>query len=262
MLIDQASNVRGSYAKMQLVPFAEFMPFIDNPLVQKFFQSIVGFSSGYEQGRRYKGFNVRNAKGENISFAAPICYEDAFPALCAHLHQRAGDLLINLTNDSWSQTNSAEYQHFAIAYFRAIELRTSLVRSTNSGYTCVIDPKGRVKASLPLFQEGFLHVDVPIYSYKHTPYLIFKDWLPLVLFIILLRYIWGSQKLYKRAKKEDIYYTFHWQTKREHNFFSRSIALSEKSRIHIKIKPTFPLIKKTMLKGRPRLKKNKNNLPI
>lgn len=260
VLIDQTGDVKSSYSKMQLVPFAEFMPFIDNPLVQKFFQSVVGFSSGYDQGRKYKVFNVKNAKGEHISFAAPVCYEDAFPALCANLHQRAGDLLINLTNDSWSKTNSAEYQHFAIAYFRAIELRTSLVRSTNSGYTCVIDPKGKILASLPLFQEGFLHVDVPIYSYKYTPYSVFKDWFPLLLFIILLRYIWGCQKLYKRIKKEETYFRFHWQVIKEHNLFSRSIALSKKSRIYIKIRPIFPCNSYRTLKKRVSLKKNKNSL--
>ncbi len=218
VLLDEDAEVLGSYAKMQLVPFAEFLPFIDHPLVQKFFDRLVGFSSGYNQGAHYKIFNIKNEEGERINFACPICYEDAFPSLCASLHERGSDLLINLTNDSWSKTHSAEYQHFAISYFRAIELRTPLVRSTNSGYTCVVDPWGNILADLPLFKEGVLNVEVPIYSRKTTPYALFKDWLPTLLFIILIRYIWKSQKLYTKRKNEWAHVAFHWQKEKEKTF--------------------------------------------
>ncbi len=210
VLLDRHGDVVDSYAKMQLVPFAEFLPFMDSPIVQRFFDKLVGFSSGYHQGYRYKVLQIKTKKGEDVRFATPVCYEDAFPSLCAGLHEKGSDLLINLTNDSWSRTDSAEYQHFAIAYFRAIELRTSLVRSTNAGYTCVVNPKGNVLANLPLFQEGFLHVEIPLYSHKTTPYAFFKDWLPLVLFVILLRYIWGEQQVYVRKKTEYSHYSYHW----------------------------------------------------
>ena len=239
VLIDRYGDVLDSYAKMQLVPFAEFLPFIDSPIVQKLFDKIVGFSSGYNQGYRYKVLKIKNQKGEDVSFATPICYEDAFPSLCASLHEKGSDLLINLTNDSWSQTDSAEYQHFAIAYFRALELRTTLVRSTNAGYTCVVDPKGKVLASLPLFQEGFLHVEIPLYSHKTTPYALFKDWLPLLLFIILICYIWKEQQVFVRKEAEYSHYSYHWQ-KVEDVRFKKSIKLSEKRRLGIRINTTFP----------------------
>jgi len=246
MLISHTGEVIDTYSKMQLVPFAEFMPFIDNPIVQKFFDKIVGFSSGYAQGYHYKVLKIKNSKGEDISFATPVCYEDAFPSLCASLHGKGSDLLINLTNDSWSCTDSAEYQHFAIAYFRAIELRTFLVRSTNAGYTCVVDPKGKVIASLPLFREGFLHVEIPLYSHKTTPYALFKDWLPLVLFIILLRYIWKEQRVFARRQDEWSYYDYHWNSTDESvdkmftHSFRKSIMLSKKRRLCIKVETIFP----------------------
>ena len=246
MLISHTGEVIDTYSKMQLVPFAEFMPFIDNPIVQKFFDKIVGFSSGYAQGYHYKVLKIKNSKGEDISFATPVCYEDAFPSLCASLHGKGSDLLINLTNDSWSCTDSAEYQHFAIAYFRAIELRTFLVRSTNAGYTCVVDPKGKVIASLPLFREGFLHVEIPLYSHKTTPYALFKDWLPLALFIILLRYIWKEQRVFVRRQDEWSYYDYHWNSTDESvdkmftHSFRKSIMLSKKRRVCIKVETIFP----------------------
>jgi len=78
------------------------------------------------------------------------------------------EMLINLTNDSWSKTKSAQIQHYAVARFRAIESRKALVRSTNSGVTCVIGADGRILAELPQFITDSLVVDVPIYSTSPT----------------------------------------------------------------------------------------------
>ena len=240
-LIDEDGNILQTYSKMQLVPFAEFLPFIEHPIVKKFFNRLVGFSSGWAQGQMYKLFNLKTKKGDDVFFTSPICYEDAFPSLCASLHEKGSDLLINLTNDSWSKIESAEYQHFAIAYFRAIEMRTSLVRSTNGGYTCVINPKGELLGTLPLFEEGTLAIDVPLYSHKTTPYSLFKDWLPLLLFIILLLYIWKKQTLYIKKQKETLYYTFHWK-KDFSETFVKSIKLSDRRKRYAKISPVSPKI--------------------
>jgi len=185
-LIAQDGTVLDTYSKIQLICFAEYIPFVDHPFVQRFFNSLVGFSSGWAQGKEYKAMMFTAQNGNNVRFAAPICFEDAFPTLCADLHNQKSDILINLTNDSWSKTASAEYQHFAVAYFRAIELRTPLVRSTNGGFTCVIDPVGNIIASLPLFTADALNVSVPIYPYRRTFYAQWKDWLPTLFLAIAL----------------------------------------------------------------------------
>ena len=185
-LIAPDGTVIDTYSKIQLICFAEYIPFIDHPFVQRFFDSLVGFSSGWVPGKEYKAMTFTAQNGNAIRFAAPICFEDAFPTLCADLHNQKSDLLINLTNDSWSKTASAEYQHFAVAYFRAIELRTPLVRSTNGGYTCVVDPVGNITASLPLFTADAVSVSVPIYPYCQTFYAQWKDWLPALFLAIAL----------------------------------------------------------------------------
>ena len=185
-LIAPDGTVLDTYSKIQLICFAEYIPFIDHPFVQRFFDSLVGFSSGWAPGTEYKAMAFTAQNGNDIRFAAPICFEDAFPTLCADLHNQKSNILINLTNDSWSKTASAEYQHFAVAYFRAIELRTPLVRSTNGGFTCVVDPIGNVTASLPLFTADALSVSVPIYPYRRTFYAQWKDWLPALFLAIAL----------------------------------------------------------------------------
>jgi len=174
------------YAKIQLVPFAEYMPLTDHPWVRRFFDTLVGFSSGWVPGKEFKSFSVTNDAGTDIRFSTPICFEDAFAPVVADLHATGSDLLVNLTNDSWSETESAEMQHFTVASFRAIELRTTLVRSTNAGYSCVIDPTGRVLADLPLFESAYLNVDVPIYPRTITFYARFRDWFPGILALCIL----------------------------------------------------------------------------
>ncbi|UTC78610.1 apolipoprotein N-acyltransferase [Treponema sp. OMZ 799] len=185
-LLSSQGEIIDVYSKIQLVPFAEYIPFIDNPLVARFFDKLVGFSSGWNPGTEYKVFSIKNSEGKPIRFTVPICFEDAFPEVCRNLHNSGSDLLINITNDSWSKTKSAEYQHFVVAHFRAIELRTTLVRSTNSGYSVVVDPKGKILADLPLFEAESLYTKVPIYEHTKTFYASYKDWFPIGIFLILI----------------------------------------------------------------------------
>ena len=116
-------------------------------------------------------------KGMNLRFGAPICFEDAFPDVCRNFSLKGADILINLTNISWSKTDSAEIQHWAAARFRAIEARKTLVRSTNGGVSCVVDPFGRVLDSLPLFEAKAKFVEVPVYrDASPTVYMSWGDW--------------------------------------------------------------------------------------
>ncbi|OQA64100.1 MAG: Apolipoprotein N-acyltransferase [Spirochaetes bacterium ADurb.Bin269] len=174
------------YAKMQLVPFAEYMPFTEYEFVRKFFDAIVGFSSGWKPGDRLVALPFTLKSGREIRFAAPICFEDAFAFHVSALVGEGADLIINLTNDSWSKTESAEYQHFSIAWWRAVELRRPLIRSTNAGYTVVVEPSGRIAADLPLFTPASLPVRIAIYPRTPTFYGRFGDWLPALLGAVLL----------------------------------------------------------------------------
>jgi apolipoprotein N-acyltransferase len=63
-------------------------------------------------------------------------------------------MLNNITNDAWFGTSSAAAQHFANARFRAIETRLPLLRCSNTGITCAVDPLGRVESRLAPFTEG------------------------------------------------------------------------------------------------------------
>lgn len=85
-----------------------------------------------------------------------------------------------MTNDSWSGAVSAEMQHMQMAVFRAIENRRSVVRSTNSGMTVIIDPDGRILKQLEPFTEGYLVGQVPLYDSETTFYTRFGNWFALL----------------------------------------------------------------------------------
>ena len=180
VLINPDGTEADHYGKIQLVPFAEYIPYSDREWMQNFMQKVAGFSSGWIPGNRYVIFTIPVKDGGAVSFSAPICFEDAFPGVCRELYEAGSEVFINITNDSWSKTDSAEYQHFVIASYRALEYRTTLVRCTNSGMTAVVDPIGRILYSLPLFVRESCKVSIPIYERETTVYAMLGDWLPIL----------------------------------------------------------------------------------
>ncbi len=174
------------YGKIHLVPFAEIIPYANTEFVQKFMKAVVGFSSGWSQGEYYTVFDFPLKNDENVTISTPICFEDAFPHICRKLFFQGSEAFFNITNDSWSKKKSAEIQHFVISSFRAQEFRTTLVRSTTSGFSVVIDPAGKVLYSLPLFEATAGAYDVPIYEREVTLYALLGDWFPMTLLLAML----------------------------------------------------------------------------
>jgi apolipoprotein N-acyltransferase len=129
---------------------------------------------------------VETDEAGTVHFGAPICFEDAFTGVVRGFRHGGADVIINLTNNSWSRTESAQIQHYVAARFRAVETRTALVRSTNSGLTGVVDGHGRLQASLPMFERGSLAVEVPVYDTGMTVYTRYGDYLPQLFLVVVL----------------------------------------------------------------------------
>jgi apolipoprotein N-acyltransferase len=186
ILINPQGKQTGTYAKIHPVPFAEAIPFWEYEPFRKFIQDVVGLESGWVMGTERVVFELPTKSAGIVRFSAPICFEDAVSTLCREFIQEGAEILVNLTNDSWSKTDSAEIQHFVAARFRSIELRRTLVRSTNGGVSAIVGPDGHILEILPLFQATSKMVSIPVYVDEVTPYLVYGDWFAFVLACILL----------------------------------------------------------------------------
>jgi apolipoprotein N-acyltransferase len=116
----------------------------------------------------------------DVKFSTPICFEDTFGYISRAFVNNGAELIINLTNDSWSESVAAAMQHMSMAVFRAVENRVSVVRSTNGGISCIIDPNGKIIEIYPAFVEGHMIGEVPIYTGRKTVYRVWGNWFPVV----------------------------------------------------------------------------------
>jgi apolipoprotein N-acyltransferase len=205
VLMSPQGTVVDTYGKMHPVPFAESIPFYEFAAVRRFFRNVVGIWNPWVNGERYTMFKVPLHAGGELTFGTPICFEDAFADLCRGYITRGADLMVNITNDSWSKTWSSEIQHFAVARFRAIENRRVLVRSTNGGLSAVVGPWGEIRSRMPFFESTWRVVDVPVYRENGlTPYTRFGDWFPRLLGLFLLVVlVAGAVRNKKAVRPED-----------------------------------------------------------
>ena len=202
LLVAPGGAVLNHYGKQHLVPFAESVPFWELPAIRRLFRDLIGLEAPWVPGTAATIYELPVRTGGAVRFATPICFEDAFPYLNRRFVRAGADLLINLTNDAWSQTVSAETQHFVAARLRAVENRRVLIRATNGGVTAAVDPWGRLVGSpAPLFTETALRIQVPVYRpAAATVYTRFGDYLPAVLAAALLLFIGIRERRFRRSE--------------------------------------------------------------
>jgi apolipoprotein N-acyltransferase len=175
-VIDRDGSILDVYDKVHLVPFGEYLPF--QPLLEKLgLMQLTKIRGGFLAGDRRRAMTVPSAP----KMLPLICYEAIFPDAAVPDGERPG-WLVNLTNDGWFGISTGPYQHFQQARVRAIEEGLPLVRAANTGISGVIDPVGRVIASLPLGAEGVVDARLPA-TIAPTLYARYGD-AALILFLI------------------------------------------------------------------------------
>ena len=161
-------KIKQSYLKQHLVPFTEHFPY-EKQMPHLYALLKANDYHWWEEGTESVVFETSNG----ITFSTPICFEDIFGYLCADFVKAGSDLLVNMTNDSWSGSIASERQHMAMAVLRAVENRRAMLRGTNSGITCLIEPSGKIADEMEPFKMGWKIWDVPVYSsdtYGNTLY--------------------------------------------------------------------------------------------
>jgi apolipoprotein N-acyltransferase len=173
ILFSPAGERKTTYHKIRLVPFTEYFPW--KRQLPGFYRLLLSFDVYlWEPGSERVIF-----EHPGFRFATPICFEDSFPDDVRRFVLAGAEAIVNLSNDYWSLTEVEAQQHFANALFRTVENRRPLLRATASGVTAYVDARGRLQASLPIYREGWLTVDV---AFRRQPgstlYTRRGDWFP------------------------------------------------------------------------------------
>ena len=156
-------EIKETYRKQHLVPFTEHFPY-EEELPWLYNLLLANDYNWWLQGTESVVFT-----SDDVKFSTPICFEDNFGYLSAGFVASGADVLVNMSNDSWSKKVSAEMQHAAMGAFRSVEIRKSTVRGTNSGITCMITPDGKMHDAMEPFTMGWKLYHVPVYTHESNP---------------------------------------------------------------------------------------------
>lgn len=187
---DAKGRVLGHYHKQVLLAFGEYLPFARILSLLP----AMPFADGFTPGAGPVVFNVTGG----IRVAPLICYEDLMPDLAREfVSETRANLLVNLTNDAWYGRSVGPWQHLRLSQWRAIETRRTLLRVTNTGVTSLINAKGELVKTLPMFTPAVMQTEAAILN-GETYYVRFGDWFAWamsaigvgVLFFRLKRKLW------------------------------------------------------------------------
>jgi apolipoprotein N-acyltransferase len=112
------------------------------------------------QDRYVEEGNQQRPVRDDAEFAVVLCNEALYPGLVSARRGPKTVGILNLANDSWFLANAPSLQQLAFSSFRAIEQRLPLLRVAHGGVSAMIDPYGRVEATLPFATSGTLRATV------------------------------------------------------------------------------------------------------
>jgi apolipoprotein N-acyltransferase len=138
----------GRYDKMHLVPYGEYVPYRD---VFSFINKLTQNVGDLSRGTMHKVFDT-----DGHRYGVFICYESIFADEVRDFAAMGAEVFVNISDDGWYGDTAAPWQHLNMARMRAIESHRWIIRDTNNGVTAIIDPYGRITASIPRHQAGVL----------------------------------------------------------------------------------------------------------
>jgi len=190
------AEITGSYDKVHLVPFGEYVPM---KRFLPFVQRLVVAAGDFLPGDKVAPLEFPKAAAGIL-----ICFESIFPELGRAMTQNGATLLVNLTNDAWYGMSSAPYQHFSMAVFRAVENRRPVVRAANTGISAFILPNGKIVEQSGLFTQALLTKEIPLPGSGLTLYTRYGDFFAIALTLfsavnIFLAY-WYTRKRIRRTR--------------------------------------------------------------
>jgi apolipoprotein N-acyltransferase len=141
------TDIIGVYHKSKLVPGVEKMPFprllgfLENYAIQ-----LGGTSGSFGQQKHRSVFVDSGLAG----IAPVICYESIYGDFVSsyfNVPNKKANVIFIITNDGWWGNTEGYKQHLLYGRLRAIENRKHIVRSANTGISCIIDQRGDIHSA-------------------------------------------------------------------------------------------------------------------
>ena len=156
-IVVDSSGPISFYHKTKLVPGVETLPpflhFLDS-----WFEKFGGTTAGYTGQPDRTPLTTSNG---SFTIAPAVCYESIYGEFMAQFVHNGAGLIAVITNDGWWGNTPGHLQHENYARLRAIETRRWIVRSANTGISCIIDPTGVIVESGPWEKPAVIRRRVP-----------------------------------------------------------------------------------------------------
>ena len=169
------------YDKRHLVPFGEFIPYLD--LITEIAPFMEEFNEG--MGVTVAGRDPAVLSTAQGDLGALVCFDSIFPALASDSVNNGAEAICIVTNDSWFEDSIGVSTHLRHAKLRAVESRKYVLRAANTGISAFIDPKGRIIGATEALTEDVIFADISTNSIK-TLYSTVGDVILYVFMLIIL----------------------------------------------------------------------------
>ena len=140
------------YHKSKLVPGIE-RQFFNGPgrLLKRLLPYLGGTRYGYGS-QKERAIFTHQLSGSKV--APIICYESVFGSFVTEYIRKGANELFIITNDGWWKNTEGYRQHLSYASLRAIETRRPVARCGNTGISCFIDIKGKIRQETDWYSEA------------------------------------------------------------------------------------------------------------
>lgn len=194
VILDSSGPV-SFYHKSRLVPGVETLPpflhFLDS-----WFEKFGGTTEGYTGQPDRTPLPTTDHR---YQIATAVCYESIYGEFMSRYVRNGANIIAIITNDGWWGNTAGHKQHENYARLRAIETRRWVVRSANTGISCIIDPAGRITRSRPWDQAATIRQSVPA-EQQLTFYARYGDcisWLAISLAVLF--FVWNLVTIIKTS---------------------------------------------------------------